>query len=227
MRLQILRIESQIPMETGQVSVVQIEDRTLYARVVQSLASGKGLEAIEPYCVWDDRGEVVRSSKALIVVESMASLPLNDRAITSRLYARMVDSMELLPGTFEKIESSGNQLSSAIEELSLEMWGKYSFRIDWSLETYLKAFSFSPCPENDESILDNAMCFLELCADIELDIPIMLVNAKSFFDKNELERLYEKATSLGIRLVLLESWNDRRVFLKERNTIIDQDFVEC
>ena len=58
-------------------------------------------------------------------------------------------------------------------------------------------------------------------------MPLVLVNAKSFFAPEELDALIEQAVFCGVEVLLLESWHDSDSHLNEEKTVLDQQFIEA
>lgn len=226
MKLQFTKLEEIICFSADQVVTLQIEDRQLFSRVISSLISEEGEEAIEPYRFWENDEKKISPKRAVLVINTLPALPLMDRVLLGKLYEHISSALEQ---DIERTETSteiSRQLIMDCENLNTMLWGTYSFNTSWSLATFLKAFCFGPSVDQSESILDNFISFFGLCADINFNKPLVLVNMKSFFNKNELEALFEQAIFYGIELLLLESWNDETQYRYERKLVVDQGFVE-
>lgn len=226
MKLQFTRLEETICFSTDQVVTLQIEDRQLFTRVVSSLISEEGEEAIEPYRFWENDEKKISPKKAVLVINTLPTLPLMDRVLLGKLYEHLSRTFEQGIEQTEAFAEISRQLIMNCENLSTMLWGTYSFNTSWSLATFLKAFCFGPSVDQGESILDNFISFFGLCADINFNKPLVLVNMKSFFNKNELETLFEQAIFYGIEILLLESWNDETKYQYEQKLTVDQGFVE-
>ena len=225
MKLQLLRFQCDVDLAPGCVRTLQIEDHHVFARVVESLASEKGLEAVEPYALWDEAGKKVNPKKALLLLNSLPAVPYDDKALLAKLYAYMRMQLENAPDANEGVSQLAYGILDALEAKALELWGTYSFGEDWSVEAFLKAFAFTPAINGDAMLLDRAIALFGLCADIGFQSPMVMVNAKSFFDAKELETLFQQAVFFGVRLLLLESHKDEMHYDIEQKVIIDQDFL--
>ena len=226
MKLQFLRFETEIALSGDAVSTLQVEDRLLFSRMVQSLVSEQGEQACEPYRLWDDTDKKVNPRKALLVIDSLPGLPLDDRGMLGKLYAQIENSIN------DEVEFEGDlanasaRLQQLFRALNAEMWGRYEFGVDWSPALFLKSFGFQPMQEEGDALLENCIRFFELCVDIGFDKPLVIVNAKSFFAQNDLEELFSQAIFHGIALMVMESWQDSRILKNEQKIVIDQHFVE-
>lgn len=212
-------------MSSDKVSVLEVEDRHLFARVVQSLLSERGQEANEPYQLWGDDGKAVNPKKAFLVLNALPIVPYDNKTLLSKLYARVARMVEENYELERRLQEMGQEIASVVEDVGIALWGNYCFDAAWNLEQHLKAFGFHPDCGDEESLLENCIRFLGLCADIDHTIPIATINAKMFFDRNELEELYSQALFLDIPLLLLETWHDVTHYDYERKMVIDQDFL--
>ena len=224
MRLKLTRLGCDVELSEERCATLQVEDRTLFTRIVRSLLSEKGEYAEEPYLLLKDDGKVYSPKGALLVINTLPELPLGDRKLLGKLYKQVIRQLELNPVLHEAIGLLAAELRSKAEEATDGLWGDYQLAATWSFESYLKAFSLSPIAGEDYSLLDNCMRFVDLWADVGDGVPLVLVNSKSFFSETELEELVSHSVFSGIRLLLLESWKDELLRDFELKTAIDQDF---
>lgn len=226
MNLQLMRLDADMAFSGDHVCVLEIEQRSLYARICQSLLSEMGPDACEPYRLWDEAGKELSPKKRMLIVNSLPQLPYDNRTFLTKLYARVERVAEQSYATSDELKSKSQSLLGLIEGLSAGLSGEYGFTIDWNLGVLLKAFGFGPMCSEDESLIDNCMRFLAMYQDIGLtDTPIVLMGAKSFFDPNEVDQLYDAAVFHGVQLLLLESRHDPTFYKQESKTYIDEDLV--
>lgn len=225
MILQFLRLGLEVDLSGGKASVLEAHSPLVYTRICQSLISGEEERAAEPYCLWDDRGRKSNPKKSLLILSSLPKLPYDNRTLLTKLAAHAAKELELSSHTLEAINSEGIELLMKVEESLGGMAGEYEFTIDWTVETFLKAFGLSLACLRGEPFVDTCMRFFGMCSDIGLEMTLVMMGGKSFFESQELQQLYDTAVFLGIPLLLVERYHDASVFDNETKTIIDQDFV--
>lgn len=204
---------------------VEVQDRKLFARVVQSLLAEAGKYAEEPYLLTQDDGTAITPKRGLLMVTGLPELPFRDRAILTKLYQRISANVELDSELYALIQDAANRLHDGLEQAASGMWGDYAFANEWRVDAYCKTYGFAPIVDEASSLLENCIRFLGLCSDVGLDCPIVLVNAKSFLSRSDYEELLEQAFFLDSKLVFLESWHDDRIIARERKTTIDLHFL--
>lgn len=226
MILKLLRFENEVQIGTGHIATLQIENRTVFARAVASLLSGQGEQAVEPYAIWDDGGKKRSARNFFLILSSLPDLPLKDRTLLGKFYAKVglavSDDIELET----EVLGTANTLKNQILGMNVELWGKYDFAAQWDMAQILKAFSFVPDADDEQPLIDRMVGFFGLLADIDMEKPLLMVNAKSFFSPEDLDELASQAFFYGVKVLMLESWPDETEHAWERKTCIDRQLLE-
>lgn len=218
----------ELPIEVSNtyVRTLEIENRILFARVCSSLVSCRGESAEEPYTVWDDAGEEVSASRAILPVISPLVLPWDHRELGGELYTRIEQLVMEDEGLRMALERLGVDLGGSILRATHQVNGDYAFGLEWNVRSYLKAFSFSVNRGACHSILDSLILFLDFAADMCLKRVLVFVNLKLFLEKAELEQVFKRVIFHGLRVILLESACDKNQYENERKNYVDQHFLE-
>lgn len=208
------------------VSVVQISNKAMFARICQSLVSGRGEEAVEPYSVWKEDGTEILSSRAFLPVIDAFNLPWKHKSLSGGLYKQFEKHLLMDEDDRRRVQQLNEQLKSAVTQIGFQYHGEYGFGIEWSLQRYLNAFGFGVELSPSASLFDNLISFIELTADVGLSETLLFVNLKTFFTEKELLEVYKKMVFYGINALLLEN-HDAVMFNEfERKTVIDQHFLQ-
>ena len=225
MRLAFDGLEGAVDFSPGYVSVLQIENGSLFARIARSLDSLEGRFSMEPYTVWDgDREE--KPSSALMMVSDPLHLPWDDRSLIGEVLKRIEREFledEDLRRVVEKLDSS---LAERLMELGFGMNSDYGFGLEWDLKRYLKFRGFGVGERPDASFLDNLINFLSLALDAGCNKVITFVNLKSFLTENEVEKFYDYVFYSKLNVLLLENAPDANKYKYERKTVVDLLFLE-
>lgn len=225
MRLAFDGLEGVVDFTPGHVSVLQIENSSLFARIARSLDSLEGRFAMEPYTLWSgDREE--KPSSSLLVVSDPLHLPWDDRTLIGEVLKRIEREFledEDLRRVVEKLDSS---LAERLMELGFGMNSDYGFELEWDLKRYLKFRGFGVGERSDASFLDNLINFLSLALDAGCNKVIAFVNLKSFLTKNEVEKFYDYVFYSKLNVLLLENAPDANKYEYESKTVVDLLFLE-
>lgn len=219
-------VEHAIEIGSQWVSVFQVENTRLFARLCQSILSGKGEDATEPYTIWNDNGQPANPRSSFLCIANPFSLPWGDRRLLGGIYAKMERLMQEDEDFRRNIEGLEAELGAAISGLGFQMQGDYAFGGEWNLIAYLKAFSFDAEVPEDASLFDNLILFADYVADACFEGALLFVNLRVFLTEEELRSFYEHVFFLGIKVLMLESGSSGSVFYGERKLCIDQDLLE-
>lgn len=218
-------LELPIEIECGVVNVLEVENSTLFARICRSLSLGE-VDKFEPYSIWDDEGEELSPSAALLMVSDPLNFPWDDR----RLGGNLPRVLEMLMREDEErrveIESAEAKLSALISSLTYQVNGDYAFAVEWNLAKYLKSFSFGIERYEGDSYLESCISFLDFASDMAIKQVLVFVNLKTFLSENDLQELYDRIFFLNLPVLLLENVHDVSSYLYERKVWVDQHFLE-
>lgn len=225
MRLVFSGLENPVELMAGETSVLQIENSALFARIVSSLQTGSGRQALEPYSLWDDGAEV-KPSSALMMVPDALNLPWDDRAfmtsITKKVEREFLEDEDLRM----QVEDAERAIKVRLGGLNLGFNADLGFGLEWDLKRYLKFLGFGAASQEDKTFLDNLLNFLSFALDAGCRKTIVFVNLKTFLTENELQTLYDHVFFLKLRLLLLENKKDSMSYGHEHKLTVDLQFLE-
>ncbi len=227
MKIKFDRFEHSVSVNQDHASILEVQDREVFSRVVQSLQEEKYDQAIEPFSIWNDDGsERKRKGSELLVIDSLPNFPLNDRKLVVPLIKKVSKNINSDLEKSSQINALMIQIEDAIGSVRTNIIGSYDFELDYGIEAFMKALSFGTSVRSDDSLFEKGIAFLNLCSDIELKKVLVFVNAKSFFSPDYLQKLINHAIFLKIPTLFLESWHDDMEYKSTQKLCIDQYFLE-
>ena len=226
MRVCGLGLEAPIEIRPGLPAVLEIENPRLFARCCQSLASGKGEDATEPYSLWDDEGKEIGPVNGFLPILSPLQLPWDDKAVVGNLYRFARDRLYEEYETRESIERLVYEMGTLISRFNMQVEGEYAFGLEWDLTKYLRMLGFHPRHDEDESILDNLIRFLDTCRDLNLNKVLLFIGVKSFLSGKDIAEFYERIFFLDLQVFMIEASRDERLFDRESKRRVDLHFLE-
>lgn len=226
MNLSFAGLDHSICFDATHVTVVQVANEMLFARLCQSLLSGKGEEALESYSIWDEQGNEVKPSGAFIPILNPFDLPWGHKSLMGALPLQIESIMLQDEDQRARLQSLSSELERTIVGMGLQLNADYSFRVEWMLKNHLKAFGFNIDVPEGASLLDNLMMLVELAADTHVNETFLFVNLKTFLSRNELKQLFRTLIFHGIRAIMLENREVGIYSEFEQKTVVDRDFIE-
>lgn len=225
MKLVFSGLENSVELLAGETAVLQVENPALFARIVGSLKTGLGRQALEPYSLWNGEDEI-SPSNALMVVPDVLSLPWDDRsfmtAVTKRIEREFLEDEDLRL----KIEVAERIIEDHLGSLNLGFNADLGFGLEWDLKRYLKFLGFGVAVQEDKSLLDNLLNFLSFALDAGCRKTIVFANLKTFLTENELQAFYEHVFFLKLSVLLLENKPDTKLYEHEHKLTVDLQFLE-
>lgn len=225
MRLVFSGLESPVEVTPGRCSTIEVENQTLFTRIAQSLLSGEGRYATEPFSIWEGEDEL-RPKDTLLVIDNPLSLPWDDRvfmgSIVKRIEREYLEDEDLR----RAVEELQRSIATRLMSLGLGMNTDLGFSLEWDLKRYLKFMGFGVSYQGSKSFLDNLLNFLSLALDSGDKRVIAFVNLKTFLSKNDFETFLEQLSFLKTKVLLLENKQDVNQYEYEQKRAIDLDFIE-
>lgn len=225
MRLVFSGLESPVEVTPGRCSTIEVENQTLFTRIAQSLLSGEGRYATEPFSIWEG-GDELRPKDTLLVIDNPLSLPWDDRvfmgSIVKRIEREYLEDEDLR----RAVEELQRSIATRLMSLGLGMNTDLGFSLEWDLKRYLKFMGFGVSYQGSKSFLDNLLNFLSLALDSGDKRVIAFVNLKTFLSKNDFETFLEQLSFLKTKVLLLENKQDVNQYEYEQKRAIDLDFIE-
>lgn len=226
MRISFTGFDAPIDLADRGITILQVMNESLYARVCASLLSAKGEKAIEPYSIWGDDGCELNPVNAFIVVPDPFSLPWKHRSLMGGLYAKFESELHVDEELRHEIQQQGLELEASIHKLGLQLNADYRFGVEWNIGSYLKAFSYEIDISETSALLDNLISFIDLGADMAIDKVMVFMNLKTFLTKNDMIKIQERLFFHGMKALLLEGSSSQLYDDCEQKYMIDRDFVE-
>ncbi len=219
-------LDHPIELRKDQISTLVVENRTLYARICESLISEKGDAAREAYTVWDETDREIRPRSAFLVVESPFSLPWKHRALAGQLHNRIAALLLENEEIREEVQRCTRALNSELCGLSFQLHGDYDFGAEWDLVNYLKMMAFDREEAKANTLLENLIQFIELASDVGNTRAIVFINMRTFLEKKELLELVESILFHETKALFLENKAIEIYSDLETEYVIDQRFIE-
>lgn len=208
------------------ITVLQIKSKRLFARICESMITLQGTNAVESFSVWDNDGCEVRPASALFVIASPFELPWKHKDFMGSMYTKFEKELLVDEELRGELQNLHLMYESSISKLGFQLNADYKFGIEWSMNSYLKAFSYEVDISDTATLLEKIISFVDLGADMNFDKALVFINLKTFLSENDLMKLQEHLVFLGLSVLLLENYDAPYLESCEKKYLVDQDFIE-
>lgn len=216
--------EKSIELPLGKATTVEINNRKLFARIVQSIVGG-AKEPLEPFTLWKDDSEV-KPSVVFYYLADPIHLPYRDSKFEGLMLESIQNELHRNVDAYIELESLIERAKRIIEDGTLALNSDYSLAISLDMPKLLKSLGFCVDGGEERPLLDNLIQFMGFTKDIGFDKWIVVTNLKSFFDKKDLEIFFDQADFYGFSCLLLETSHDSERYRHEIKYQVDDQFIE-
>lgn len=225
MKLVFAGLDEPLELPAGECVTLEVENQTLFTRLVLSLRSLEGRFAAEPYSLWED-DEELKPSETLLVIDSPLSLPWDERVLMGRIIKQMEREFLEDEDLRQVVEGLQVAMDTKLMSIGLGMNADFAFANNWEFKKYLKFAGFGVDYQETRPFLDNLLNFLSLTLDAGDHRVLVFVNLKTFLSKNDFEVILEHVFYQKTRVLLIENKRDEYNYDHEHKRAIDLHFLE-
>lgn len=223
MIIRISNFESDIAISDEYVRVLEIEDKTLFINIVQSINSLCYNQDSDEYILLLNGDEQLSFSKDAYFIFDVLNIDFNDRKILNKLYSRIKSNLYLDDDIREKLESHYIEMFNLIDSTLLEFPFEFTFKTELVIEDLLKLYGIKLINEG-QSFMDKILYLIDLISMLDLCEVLIFCNIKSFFTNDQLEEIYKHIIHNQINVLLLEGSSTDQILKYEKKNRIDMDF---
>ncbi len=220
MKLVYQRMEHILNFTEECVNELVIENRKMFFDLINSMAMQ--IEGTHGDCVLSIADKPVEFSKYADLILQFAPFELNRRSLLTKLYS----SLEKRAQTAECYMKTA-ELLGELERYMLQLSEEFPFEINCqklAIGSVIKALA-PEIEESNKEPLEKIFAYMELVRELDRDKLFIMVNMRSYFTDEDMERFTESVCLHDFKVLLLEAF----AFPKLKNTkrfVIDNDLCE-
>ena len=132
MRITFSGLDRPIDVVERGITMLQIENESLFARVCDSLISLKGDKAIESYTIWNEDGDEISPNNAFLVVLNPFDLPWKHKCLMGGLYSKLENELLIDDELRQEMSDLGLALEGSAHKLGFQLNANYRFGVEWT-----------------------------------------------------------------------------------------------
>ena len=220
MKLVYKDMEHVLRFDGGYVNELAVENKKLFFDMVSDTAmQADGARGSWVLSISD---KPVEFSKCADVTVQFAPFQINRKSLLTKLYA----SLEQKAMLAENYRETGDLLSK-IERYIFQLAEDLPFEIDCaklSVGTIIKAIA-PEIEEREKDVLEKVFSYMELVRELDKDRLFIMINMRTYFSDEEMERFIESVCLHDFKLLLLES-SSLSVLKNTKRYTVDSDLCE-
>lgn len=223
MIMRISNFENDIVISEEYVRVVEVEDKELFANIVQSIHCLCYNEEGKEYIVLIDKDKALSFHKDVYFTTDILNIDFNERKLLNKLYGQINASMDL--DTKQELDQHINLSLNLVNDLLIEFPFEFTYKSEIGAEDILKIFGFKIASEK-QSFIEKIFYYLDLISLLDPYKVLIFCNMKSFFSDKQMMEIYKYITYNKLQAILLEGTIGQSLLPLEKKNRIDRDFED-
>lgn len=223
MKIKISNFENYINISEDYIRVLEIEDKALFANIVQSINELCNKLESKEYIILLDQDKKIDFSKATYFIIDILNINFNDRKILNKLYSRFKEDVSLDLEVKCKLEVYFKDIFNILDEKLIEYPFEFSYKTELEIEELFKIYAIRVC-NTEQSFIEKVLYFLDLISLLDLCDIVIFCNLKSFFRDDQIEEIYKHIIHNKIKVLLVENNIVENMLNNEKKTRIDSYF---
>lgn len=223
MIIRISNFENDIIICDEYVRVLEIEDKALFANIVQSINSLCYNQESGEYMVLLDEGKEIDFAKNVYFIFDILNIDFNDRKILNKLYSRIKSSLDSESEIRDKIEIYFRDVFNLLDSILLEFPFEFTYKTELEVEELFKLYGIRLYNEG-QSFMEKILYLIDLISLLDLCKVLIFCNMKSFFTDRQIEEIYKHIIHSRLNVLLVEGVTTEKSLQYEKKIRIDLDF---
>lgn len=223
MIIRLSNFENDIVISDEYVRVLEIEDKALFVKIVQSINSLCYNQDSNEYILLLDGIKELDFAKDVYFIFDLLNIDFNDRKILNKLYSNIKSNIYLDDELRQALEKYYSEVFNLIDSTLLELPFEFNYKAELVVEDLLKLYGIKIIDQG-QSFMDKVLYLIDLISMLDLCKILIFCNIKSFFTEKQIEEIYKHIIHNQLNVLLLEGSSTDQILKYERKNRIDMDF---
>ena len=228
MKMKFFYFENDLEISGERISVLEIEDKKLYNKftsIIYNKINNDIKEEDEEIYLFDNSEEVGFHSTALYISDPM-QIDFEDKVIMGAVGKEIKKYFNLNMEEQSECEKQNLKLFTSFQKSLVEFSLDFNYSTVWDISKYLKMIGLKIEDKFYRTHLEKLYAIIDIVSELKLYKFIVFCNLKSYFEIEEIQKIYKYVMYKKIPIVLLESTISNISIEDENKIIIDKEFDE-
>ena len=227
MIMRIPSFENDIVFSENYISVLHIQNGTLFARIIGSINSLiNGVEELNEKIIFIDEDEkIMKASKDIMLITDIWNFDFNQKKIQSALYNKIE---KIYKQEFERM-SEFQTIFQKLQLNVLDVFNEFPFEFNYKesigIQEYLKLLGLK-ISNNKGKIIDTVFSLIDVVEYLSVAKLLVFVNLKLYLSDDELNEIYKYAMYKKVNILLIETGEEKEPIKNEKILFVDSDYDE-
>lgn len=220
MNLLLYNCDNNIILTEDKIVVLEVENPKVFVNIIRDV-----IEQVFPAreIAFEENNSVVKSKDMICVIDHIG-FDISTKTLLTKIYKHIENTLNIDLSCKAQYEQLVNEFRNNLLKLFVDIDIDFDSE-NAEIKDALGIIKLIPMFDS-ESILDKLLQYINICAELKLCKIIVLVNAKSYLNVDELKQLYIHSLYKKQTLVLLENVHREQLLENERKVFIDNDFCD-
>lgn len=218
-------LEKPISFTEDKVNILEVSNKVIFNELLYRLNKSINRDDIQPGIVLLENDLEISFSKNVFMIYDLFNLDINNSKLLKIIYEEINNDFKFNYSD-EVIISLQKELIETIKNTLMEYEYEFIHKEVLDIKDILKAIDLKLDINYYETPLENLFLLFDLISNFKIYKVLILVNAKCYFNNEELDEIYKMAKYKKINLLLIEYYNDNKKKRLESKVIVDEDFDE-
>lgn len=226
MIMKIFSLENDIIFSEECINVLQIQDKKLFANVINSLNDNiNGIQNTKERIIILDNDTEIKMEKEALMVIDLFNIDFNQKKIQSALYNKIE---KVYKQEFERM-SEFQTLFQKLQLNVLDVFNEFPFEFNYKdsigIQEYLKLLGLK-ISNNKGEIIDKIFSLIDAVEYLSVAKLLIFVNLKLYLSDDELNEIYKYAMYKKVNILLIETGEEKEPIKNEKILFVDSDYDE-
>ena len=226
MIMKIFSLENDIIFTEEYINVLQIQDKKLFANVINSLNDNiNGIQNTKERIIILDNDTEIKIEKEVLMFIDVFNIDFNQKKIQSALYNKIE---KIYKQEFERM-SEFQTLFQKLQLNVLDVFNEFPFEFNYKesigIQEYLKLLGLK-ISNNKGKIIDTVFSLIDVVEYLLVAKLLVFVNLKLYPSDDELNEIYKYAMYKKVNILLIETGEEKEPLENEKILYIDSDYDE-
>lgn len=218
-------LEESIKFHKGKVNLLEINNKELFNKLIYMLNRNINIDDLnDEVYLYEDNIEISINKNCMLIYDFF-NVFANQSKILKRFYEDIAKEYSYVYEE-EGIIKLQKKLLQSIKDILMEYDYELTYKEFMDIKDILKILDVKFNKNFYDKPLDNLFLLIDLISNFNICRLIILVNAKCFFSKQELDELYKIIIYKRINVLFIEYYKDELSNNYESKILIDEDFDE-
>lgn len=229
MIMRIPSFENDIVFSENYISVLHIQNGTLFARIIGSINSLiNGVEELNEKIIFIDEDEkIMKASKDIMLITDIWNFDFNQKKIQSALFQKIE---KIYQQEYERLSDFQTHFQS-LQINAMDVWEDLPFEFEYKdsigVQEYLKLLGLKiAMGDRDSKIIDIVLMIIDVVEYFGIAKLVVFTNLKLYLSQKELEEVYKYIMYKKVMVLLLEIGDEKECVKNEKILFVDSDYDE-